>query len=256
MKTQSAPLSSLLVSCFLVSAVCRADTAGYIPKRPVIDGIAASGEWGSGIWYPMDQHILGEAPTPEDFSARYTLRWDQRALYLLVELQDDILFDQTPAPLKRYWDDDCLEIFIDEDGSGGDHLNNYNAFAYHVALDNQVVDIGPGETPQTGRAVLLNEHVESAWQRSAAAPFNIVWEAAIKVYDDTFSEVKPAHPVALSAGKELGFMLAYCDNDGSPHREHFYGSHPIAPRNGDKNLGYIDASVFDRLTLLAPSAGD
>ena len=48
----------------------------------------------------------------------------------------------------------------------------------------------------------------------------------------------------------MGFMLAYCDNDGSPEREHFVGSHEITPVNGDKNLGFIDASVFGKITLV------
>jgi len=45
-------------------------------------------------------------------------------------------------------------------------------------------------------------------------------------------------------------MLAYCDNDGSPEREHFMGSHDIEAVNGDKNRGYIDASVFGDLVLV------
>ena len=45
-------------------------------------------------------------------------------------------------------------------------------------------------------------------------------------------------------------MLSYCDNDGSPSRESFIGSHPIEPVDGDKNRGYIDASVFGELTLI------
>jgi hypothetical protein len=79
----------------------------------------------------------------------------------------------------------------------------------------------------------------------------ITWEVAIKVFDDSFDETKTSNtPVTLTANKVMGFMLAYCDNDGSQHRENFIGSHPIEPVNGDKNLGYIDASVFDRLRLL------
>jgi len=47
----------------------------------------------------------------------------------------------------------------------------------------------------------------------------------------------------------MSFMLAYCDNDGSDEREHFIGSHDIEPVNGDKNLCYIDASVFGSIRL-------
>jgi len=44
-------------------------------------------------------------------------------------------------------------------------------------------------------------------------------------------------------------MLVYGVNDGSEFREHFMGSHPVEPINGDKNLSYKDASVFGTLVL-------
>lgn len=50
--------------------------------------------------------------------------------------------------------------------------------------------------------------------------------------------------VTLFEGRNLGFMLAYCDNDGSKEREHFIGSTDIKAVNGNKNLGYITADVF------------
>ena len=47
----------------------------------------------------------------------------------------------------------------------------------------------------------------------------------------------------------MGFMLAYCDNDGSDVREHFMGDHDFPAQNGSKNLGYITADVFGKITL-------
>jgi len=42
------------------------------------------------------------------------------------------------------------------------------------------------------------------------------WEIGLKVFPDTFDEnVKTNVPVTLTAGKLLGFMAAYCDNDGT-----------------------------------------
>jgi hypothetical protein len=32
---------------------------------------------------------------------------------LQAKTSDDILYDNNPDPLKGYWNDDCLEIFID-----------------------------------------------------------------------------------------------------------------------------------------------
>jgi len=229
------------------------------PTKMTIDGIADEAAWQLATWQPIDQLILGSKPSKEDFSGRFKIMWDEAQLYLLVEITDDILFDQHADPRHLYWDDDCLEIFIDEDASGGNHLFNYNAFAYHVALDNQSVDMGEKNADGSDNFVLLNDHINSAWRRNEKSPNKVIWELAVKVYDDSFSlpitgqiltPTKKSQPVTLTLGKKLGFMLAYCDNDGSKEREHFMGSVDIKAVNGSKNLGYITADVFQKLTLI------
>jgi len=220
-----------------------------------IDGIGSESSWGLAKWQPLDQLILGAKPTEQDFSGQFKILWDEEQLYLLVEITDDILFDQHADPLYLYWDDDCLEIFIDEDGSGGNHQFNYNAFAYHVALDNQVVDLGPNNQDGSANFVLLNDHIKSVWKRSSSKPNKVIWEVAISVFDDNFSQspttsINHQVPTKLSVGKVMGFMLAYCDNDGSIERESFIGSIDIKAVNGNKNLGYITADVFQKLKLI------
>jgi len=216
-----------------------------------IDGIGSESSWGLAKWQPLDQLILGAKPTEQDFSGRFKILWDEQQLFLLVEITDDILFDQHADPRYFYWDDDCLEIFLDEDASGGNHLFNYNAFAYHVALDNQAVDMGEPNVDGSDNFVLLNDHVSSSWRRSEHSPNKVIWELAVKVYDDSFNiQMKKPQSVKLFAGKKLGFMLAYCDNDGSKEREHFIGSVDIKAVNGNKNLGYITADVFQSLLLI------
>lgn len=224
-------------------------TASQVAQPIVIDGVAEQ-EWQGRDWYPINQLILGQPYSKRDFDGRFKLAWDSGYVYLLAEITDDVLFDQHANPLHFYWDDDCLEIFLDEDRSGGEHQYNYNAFAYHVALDNQVVDIGEKTKANPDPFLTLNDHIYSRWQRSDIAPHKVVWELAIKVFDDSFSPTKTSQPVNLSAGKELGFMLAYCDNDGSKNRENFIGSTEIKGVNGDKNLGYKTADVFAKLTLV------
>lgn len=216
-----------------------------------INGIADEASWGLAKWQPINQLILGSNLKKDDFSGRFKILWDEKQLYILAEITDDILFDQYANPLHRYWDDDCLEIFIDEDASGGNHQFNFNAFAYHVALDNQVVDIGEKNVDGSDNFVLLNDHISSVWRREQGKPHNVIWEVAIRVFDGNFStQQQNPLPVKLSIGKTLGFMLAYCDNDGSSEREHFIGSTNIKAINGTKNLGYITADVFDKIILI------
>ena len=226
------------------------DPVSHVSSGIVIDGNMQESAWHNTNWREWNKHILGSIPAPEDFSGRYKLLWDEAHLYLLAEITDDVLFDQFPDPLVRYWDDDCLEIFVDEDASGGEHQFNFNAFAYHLALDNQAVDIGRQNSDGSPQFLLLNDHLESRWKRQSEQPNTIIWEVAIKLFADDFDPAKPNQPVTLTENKQVGFMLAYCDNDGSKEREHFIGSHEIVPIEGDKNLGYKDASVFGTIKLV------
>lgn len=227
----------------------------------IIDGKGEDASWNRAAWLPLNHLILGAQPSRQDFSGQFKILWDEDQLYLLVEIVDDVLFDQHADPLHLYWDDDCLEIFIDEDASGGNHQFNYNAFAYHIALDNQAVDIGPNNSDGSPNFVLLNDHVNSVWRRSAEVPNTLIWEVALHVFDDSFritsndaktksQSVTKTESVKLTLGKILGFMLAYCDNDGSKERESFIGSTDIKAVNGSKNLGYITADVFQKLKLI------
>jgi hypothetical protein len=237
--------------------------APFATHAPVIDGNSSDPAWDKAPWRSLSHLISGTAPSgPEDLSVRYKVVWTANRLYILAEMQDDILMDSHPNPLDHYWDDDALEIFIDEDGSGGDHLFNYNAFAYHVSLDNQAVDMGPFLSKADEKADKANirtypHHITSAWKRSALAPYAIQWEIELAVFPSHYQDSPPAgtpptEAVKLQAGKRLGFMLSYCDSDSPNGREHFIGDVDISPVNGDKNRGYIDAGVFGVLELVNP----
>jgi hypothetical protein len=207
----------------------------------VIDGVADDAVWRSAEWHEIDQLWLGPEYSAEDFSGRFKVAWSEQRLYILVEVVDDILFDSHRDPLVQYWDDDCVEIFIDEDYSGGDHQYNHNAFAYHMSLDNQAIDMGTDEQPHN-----YSHHVESRWKQTGD---KVVWEFAIDVYTDEYTDGSADNePVKLHAGKVMGLMLAYCDNDGSEIRENFVGSESVP--EGPKDRGWIDAGLFGELQLM------
>jgi hypothetical protein len=208
---------------------------------PVVDGDGSDTAWESAKWRPIDNVWLGEDLTADDFSGRYKVAWTEQKLYVLVEFVDDVLVDFHRNPLEQYWDDDCLEIFIDEDHSGGNHQYNHNAFTYHLSLDNQAIDIG---TDKQARS--YTHHVHSQWRQQDGT---VTWEVGIDIYTDNYQDdATDNQPIPLSAGKFLGFMLAYCDNDHSELREHFVGSENAA---GDhKDRGWIDANLFGTLELV------
>lgn len=236
---------SFLFPCLLATP----SLAYEAPKTliaPVIDGSMNDPAWQQAEWHRLAHFILGEATDEADFSGRFKIVWTPERLYVLAQINDDVLLDNTANPLVKYWEDDIFEVLLDEDASGGDHHSSYNAFAYHISLDNQVVDIA-----EDGKPRLLNDHVESKWQRSNEHDKALIWEASIKVFDDSFTDSNnKASPVTLSANKVMGFMVAYCDaDDPARGRDAFITSHDIAPANGDKNRAYLDASVFGKLVL-------
>ena len=207
---------------------------------PVVDGIASEAAWDAAAWQPIGVRWLGPELTPEDFQGRYKVVWTPDRLYLLAEIVDDVLIDTHRDPLVQYWDDDTLEIFIDEDYSGGEHRFNHNAFAYHFSLDNRAIDLGTGGKPRD-----YTHHVASAWKQYGG---KLIWEVAIDIYaDDYVDGAQDNKPVELAAGKVMGLMVAYCDNDGSELRENFIGSETVP--SGPKDRGYIDAGLFGSLTL-------
>ncbi len=205
-----------------------------------IDGNANEAAWRNAEWRELKYRWLGPEYTSEDFNGRFKLVWTPERIYLLAEIEDDILFDSHRDPLVQYWDDDCLEIFVDEDFSAGEHQFSHNAFAYHMSLDNRAIDIGTD-----GEKRDYTDHTESRWRQHGD---KVIWEVAIDIYDDSYVDDADTNvPVKLEAGKVLGLMVAYCDNDGSELRENFIGSESVP--TGPKDRGYIDAGLFGKVVL-------
>ncbi len=248
--------SPLLIACLLAPGLALApkalaDASHYDQRNeyrapraevaPVIDGVADEAVWERARWHALDQRWLGPEVSAEDFQGRIKVAWTGERLYLLAEIVDDVLIDTHRDPLVQYWDDDCLEIFLDEDHSGGTHQFNHNAFAYHVSLDNRTIDIGTDRKPRD-----YSHHVDSRWRQGRE---RIVWEVAIDVYaDDYVDGGQDNRPVRLTAGKRMGLMVAYNDNDGSELRENFMGSETVL--SGPTDRGWIDAGLFGALTLV------
>ena len=108
----------------------------------------------------------------------------------------------------------------------------------------QAIDIGTDK-----QAHSYSHHVTSRWQQHSN---NVVWEVALDIYADSYVDGADNNsPTMLAAGKIIGLMLAYCDNDGSELRENFIGSENVP--SGPKDRGWIDAGLFGALLLVDAS---
>lgn len=210
----------------------------YSEQKTEIDGKATEKCWQKTDWKAINHRWLGKEYSQEDFQGRYKILWTTDFIYLLVEIQDDSLIDIHKDGLEKYWDDDCVELFIDEDASGGNHQYNHQAFAYHISLENRAVDIGTDSLP-----LYFDEHIKSKWKKTNK---KYTWEIQMALYDDRFSQNSTQNkPVKLTENKKIGFAIAYCDNDTSAERENFIGS----VEGGEKNEGWIISDIFEKFIL-------
>lgn len=215
--------------------------APFAAVAPVIDG-TMDPAWGAAVWDTLSYNYLAgtSMPTAADLSARYKALWTADALHLLVEVVDDSISDRTRNPLLNYWQDDCVEVFLDENRDGGNHQYNFDAWAYHISTKGEVVDLADDE-----QATSFDDHVQ---MRRTQTGDTSIWEMSIKVYGEDYTLAGPNTPLVLTAPKTMGFSLAYCDNDGKAARESFLGS--VDTPGHLNNEGYLDASVFGTLELL------
>jgi len=242
-------LSAICISLPLrLSAQTQEDTLyAFLSNTPVvIDGSADDACWANAQWHAIDQVWIPYNATMNegDFQGRFKLAWDSLNLFLLAEIIDDSLSDDHSNPLQNWWDDDCLEIFIDEDRSKGNHERNNNAFAYHVSIFYDAIDMN-----STGAGVNYKNNIEVVMDTINEDTY--IWEVAIKNYNATFSSSNPeASRVILHHNKLMGFSLAYCDNDESLGRENFIGSMYMTSPTANDN--YITADYFGSLLLVDP----
>lgn len=214
--------------------------AFFAKECPTIDGYSDEKCWDMAYWDTLKYNWIGPDYTATDFSGKYKISWCDSMLYLLVEIEDDKLQDTHIDPTQNYWDDDCLEVFIDEDKSGGDHQYNHSSFAYHISPLMNVLDIGNKKHP-----IMLNSHINGAIMMEKNT---FTWELAIVIYDHTFNEQNKTNTKSkLSKDKVMGFSLAYCDSDSTTKRENFIGS--VNTEGHFNDQGWINANCFGTLVL-------
>lgn len=238
--SSSAPSSLAISSASSVSSIPNHYNAPRATTAPVIDG-NADVVWERTAWAPIDVFWLGTQsnPSAQDYSGRYKALWDEDYLYLLFDVTDDRIYDGVRDALDRYWEDDTVELFIDENKNGGQHGYNTGAWAYHISTYGDVVDY------TTSGPKLLNDHVTS---RLVSNGSKHSWELRVRIYGEDYADWKANTPLKLFSGKLMGFSACYIDNDGSPQRESMMGS--VNTQGHKNNQGYQDASVFGSLRLV------
>ena len=217
----------------------------YVIEAPIIDGSDADDCWDEVSWKNIDQVWLPYNATvaADDFTGKFKVVWTDDSLYILANITDDVIDINNPDPLVSYWEYDCLEIFIDPDNSGGDHTNNFNAFAYHLSAELNAIDIS-----SDGSCVNLKDYINMAFTDNENNTYT--WEIAMAVFDDSFNPGATNTPVMLENNMTIGFSVAYCDDDdvNTVGRDNFFGSTYVTAEN--ENRHWQNADDFGDLILV------
>lgn len=215
-------------------------TAKHTPDPIQIDGCSKDAMWANAEWNSLNYRWMGGTPDTADYSGQFKLLWDENYLYLLVKVVDDSLHPTLADGINNYWKGDYVEIFLDEDQSGGNHQFSHQAFAYHVSTEGRPIDRNT-----SNNVVFFDDHINSVRVQEGTTHY---WEMAISVFDNQFDENSTTNtPITLTNQKVMGFSLAYGDNDGNQTRENFMGSRQTHGVNNDE--GYITADVFGSIVL-------
>jgi len=245
--------------------------APNVENIPTIDGQSDDVCWGDVEWQEIDQVWIpwGGFVEANDYTGQYKIVWSstENILYFLVQVNDDVFVDGYVFGPGDYYQYDIVEVFIDEDKSGGIHnyevggVNAENAFAYHIVVDAPedgevnndfvVCDMtGPGST------VNYASHFPELAMRKDGNQYT--WEFSLAVYDSSYDNGDPeASRVDLSEGKIIGLSLAYCDNDSINEepktRDNFFGS--VWVPEDEYNDHWINADGFGTIELTGESTG-
>jgi hypothetical protein len=250
----------------LVKTTVSALEAGTVP---LIDGDAADDCWDAAQWYYIDETWInwGEEIDSSDYFGRFKVSWSEaeNLVYFFVEITDDAFVDGYVYPDTDYPDFDIVEVFLDEDMSGGLHVfddnptlgqNSENAFSYHIAVDApadggtssafHACDIDGTDWP----AVIMDYagHIPELTMKRSGNRY--LYEFSMKVFNDTYDDANPeASRVVLTNGKEMGMSLAYCDNDTpGTARDNFFGS--VWVPEEEYNDHWMNADGYGRVRLI------
>lgn len=176
---------------------------------PQIDGILNDSVW----TFANDAELLAFGGKPKLWNECWTNFYDNKVqwkavwsdqtnlLYLAVEVQDDIA-GSSDHDFDRLWQDDCIQIFIDGDTSGGEYSDTFcDAQNWSIRRDNAI-----------NLAGLAGQYAGSAIKSVVQHGSNANWvlEASIAIYD-----LYDLNRKQLKIGDIIGWELWYNDSDDS-----------------------------------------
>ncbi len=183
------PLCCLQADCMALDR--RLTEAVRTTRAIVLDGNLD--DWSNIRRVPITGKPIG-APEPDDLQATFSLQWDDRALYGLVEVTDNVIFEPHSPPEKRYTDD-VVECFIDVVPRNPKREWDKDESHFYFPQTNQVIIDNPNPGDWSAKSFFSTDREHRYW-----VEFEVVWPGPFP---------KP------TAGSIIGLDIAVDDNDGT-----------------------------------------
>jgi len=161
----------------------------------------------------------------EDFQAQWRGLFDATNLYLLVEVNDDVLINDSGA---GWYMDDVVEVFIDADNSSGSTYDGINDFQFGFRWDDNTIQIGNNSVSNTTGIQYSQYATAVGYNLEVAFPWTLLG----------------VNPGTLSV---IGFDVAVGDDDNGGDRECAVASIFTADN------AWYDPSVFGEVPLVTPT---
>ena len=148
----------------------------YITGTPIVIDEHVDGTWGNTP--EMGIHNVTVGARTADFQAQWKGMYDADNLYLLVEVNDEVLINDSGA---GWYMDDVVEVFIDADNSSGSAYDGINDFQFGFRWGDDVIKIGNNsvnnttgiEFEQYATPVGYNLEASFPWSLLGVSPDNI-----------------------------------------------------------------------------------
>lgn len=183
---------------------------------PIIDGFG--GEW-SETSYALSNILLGTINSPSDLSATFQIQWDNNYLYVLGNVQDDNLINDSAAEYQ----DDGIEVFIDGGNEKGTTYDSNDHQLMFRVNDNDIHDYSGGQVNPAGVTFAQN-----ATATGYTMEIRIAW---------SFIGVNPA------GGMPLGIDIQVNDDDDGGDRDKKMSWNALIDQS------WNDPSTFGTVTL-------
>ena len=125
----------------------------YGVPSPVIDGVVDD-IWSKVPSHSINNQLLG-SQTAADLSGQFRMMYDRSNVYLLVEVQDDLIRSNSGAD---WWEDDGIEIYIDADLSGGESWDGVNDYLLGFRVGDPEAKVG-GFSAEMPSSLTFNQRI-------------------------------------------------------------------------------------------------